>query len=176
MFRFAWFHRARTKFARALKTAQASTRPIHQRLNLEQLEDRLTPANSSPAISFAVVNDWGSGFQGQITVTDTLATPLNNWSLSFDFDHAITQMWNGVIASHTGNLYVVNNAGYNASIAPGTSVEIGFLGNPGNVTDQPTNYSLTYNGSSGQPANQPPTVATPAAASPDAGDWQELST
>jgi len=131
---------------------------------LERLEDRLAPAG--PALSFAVVNDWGSGFQAQITITDNLSTAVKNWSLSFNFDHAITNLWNGTIVSHTGNQYVVANAGYNATIAPGQSVTIGFLGSPGDVTDQPTAYDLTYTGSSGTTGNQPPTVATPAAASP----------
>jgi hypothetical protein len=40
-------------------------------------------------------------------------------------------------------------------------VTIGFLGSPGNVTDQPTGLVLNYDGRS----NQPPTVATPATAS-----------
>jgi len=127
---------------------------------LERLEDRLVL--STPALNFAVVNDWGSGFQGQITITDNLPTPINNWSLQFNFDHAITDIWNGTIASQSGNQYVVGNAGYDASIAPGQSVTIGFLGTPGNVSsDQPSDMVLNYDGSS----NQPPTVATPASAS-----------
>jgi aryl-phospho-beta-D-glucosidase BglC (GH1 family) len=134
--------------------------------SLERLEDRMAPAGASPAINFAVVNDWGTGFQAQITITDNLSTPVNNWALSFNFDHAITDLWNGTFTSHTGNEYVVENAGYNADIAPGSSVTIGFTGSPGNVSDQPTGYDLTYAGSSGQSGNQPPTVATPAAASP----------
>ena len=76
---------------------------------LERLEDRL-----APAISFAVVNDWGSGFQGQITITDPLTTPINNWSLAFDFNHSITNLWNGTIASQTGT----NRALFHAVILP----------------------------------------------------------
>jgi hypothetical protein len=114
---------------------------------LERLEDRVTPsagaAGMTPAIGFAVVNDWVSGFQGQIAVTDNLPTPLSNWTLGFDFAHAITNLWNGAIVSHTGNHYVVTNAGYNATITPGATVTIGFLGDPGNVTDQPTNYTFS---------------------------------
>ncbi len=133
---------------------------------VELLEDRLTPSGSNPAIAFAVVNDWGSGFQGQITITNNQAAPLTNWTLGFDFDHAISNIWNGSILGHTGNHYTVTNAGYNATIGPGTAVTVGFLGDPGHVTDQPTGYAFSANGTSGPPANQPPTVATPAAASP----------
>jgi aryl-phospho-beta-D-glucosidase BglC (GH1 family) len=144
-------------------------RPGAERLRfvpaLERLEDRLAPAGTAPAINFAVVNDWGSAFQAQIAITDNLSSAINNWTLSFNFDHAITNLWNGTIVSHTGNQYVVANAGYNADIAPGSTVTIGFLGSPGTVTDQPTGYDLTYAGSS-VTVNQPPTVATPAAASP----------
>jgi aryl-phospho-beta-D-glucosidase BglC (GH1 family) len=139
---------------------------------LETLEDRLVP--SGPDVNFAVVNDWGSGYQGQITITDNLSTPIDNWSLRFTFDHPITSMWNGAIASQSGNQYVVANAGYDADIAPGSSVTIGFLGAPGNVTDQPTNLMLSYDGSTSPPplptsppptSPTPPTVATPASAS-----------
>jgi aryl-phospho-beta-D-glucosidase BglC (GH1 family) len=128
---------------------------------VEILEDRLNLSN--PALGFAVVNDWGSGFQAQITITNNQTTTLTNWSLGFDFAHSISNLWNGQIVSHTGNHYVVTNAGYNANIAPGTSVGIGFLGNPGNVTDQPANYAFTAGGLT---TNPPPTVATPATASP----------
>ncbi|HEY7326286.1 MAG TPA: cellulase family glycosylhydrolase [Gemmataceae bacterium] len=127
-------------------------------LQLEKLEDRLIPAASS--ISFSVVNDWGSGFQGQITITDNTPAPINNWSLQFNFNHTITDLWNGSIVSHSGSQYVVGNAGYDANIAPGQSVTIGFIASPGNVTDKPTNLVLNYTGS-----NPPPTVAKPAAAS-----------
>jgi aryl-phospho-beta-D-glucosidase BglC (GH1 family) len=155
-------------FARLFRWLASKGRPNNRRrlhrsyvvTRLEPLEDRLVL--TAPEVSFAVVSDWGSGFQGQITITDNLPTPINNWSLQFDFDHAITQMWNGSVASHSGNQYVVGNTGYDADIAPGQSVTIGFLGTPGNVTDQPTDLVLNYEGSS----NQPPTVATPASASP----------
>jgi aryl-phospho-beta-D-glucosidase BglC (GH1 family) len=152
-----WFHRAKAK--------QTGPRPILGiRPAVELLEDRLTPAGT-PAINFAVVNDWGSGFQGQITVADNQSTPITNWSLSFTFDHAITNLWNGTIVSHTGNNYVVSNAGYNSVIAPGSAITIGFLGTPGDVTDQPTGYSLTGPGTTVAPPNQAPTVAMPATAS-----------
>jgi hypothetical protein len=134
-------------------------------LSLEHLEDRLTPTGSAPQISFAVVNDWSSGFQAQITITDNLSTPINSWSLGFNFDHCITQIWNGTVTSHPGNQYLITSAGSNPSIAPGNSITIGFLGTAGNVTDQPTS-DTPLEGSSGPVAPPaPPTVATPAAAS-----------
>jgi hypothetical protein len=93
--------------------------------------------------AFAVTSDWGSGFGGQITITNTQATGVNNWSLSFDWDRSITDIWDGSIASHTGDQYVITNAGWNSTIAPNGTAEFGFNGSPGNVgTDFPTNFEL----------------------------------
>ena len=96
------------------------------------------------AAAFQVTQDWGSGFGGQVAITNTQATPVNNWSLAFDFDRSITSIWDGKITSHVGNHYVVTNAGWNATIAAnGGTAEFGFNGAPGNVgTDHPTNYTL----------------------------------
>jgi hypothetical protein len=102
------------------------------------------PSSSAPAsVSFAITNDWGSGFGGQITITNNGATAINNWSLAFDWDRAITEMWNASVSSRSGNHYVVGNAGWNATIPGHGSVTFGFNGSSGNVgTDIPANYLL----------------------------------
>ena len=46
--------------------------------------------------------------------------------MQFNFAATITSIWNGTVASHSGTKYVINNAGYNSTIAPGQSVTIGF--------------------------------------------------
>ena len=96
------------------------------------------------AAAFQVTQDWGSGFGAQIAITNTAATPVPNWTLAFDFDRSITSTWDGSIVSHTGNHYVVTNAGWNATIAAnGGTASFGFNGASGSVgTDQPTNYTL----------------------------------
>ena len=106
---------------------------------LELLEGRALLSSAA----FAVTSDWGSGFGGQVTITNTQSTPVSNWSLGFTWDRSITQIWDGTITSHVGNQYVVTNAGYNATIAGNGSAGFGFNGSPGNVgTDVPTNYVL----------------------------------
>ena len=53
------------------------------------------------------------------------------------------QIWDGSITSHSGNQYVITNAGWNATIPAGGSVSFGFNGSPGNVgSDVPTSYML----------------------------------
>jgi aryl-phospho-beta-D-glucosidase BglC (GH1 family) len=97
------------------------------------------PPPSSTPVTFAVTNDWGSGFQAAMTITNNQTTTMTNWTLEFDWDRNITQIWNAVIVSHVGNHYVIQGASWDQTVAPGASVSFGFLGTPGNVTDQPTN-------------------------------------
>ena len=106
---------------------------------LEQLEGRALMTSAA----FALTSDWGTGFGGQITITNTQSTAISNWTLAFNWDRAITQIWDGAIASHTGNQYVIDNAGWNASIPAGGTASFGFDGSPGNVgSDVPTAYVL----------------------------------
>ena len=100
------------------------------------------PTTISATASFEVTSDWGSGFGGQITITNNQSTPINNWQLAFTWDRAITSIWDATSA-RTGNQYLIMNAGWNATIPAGGSVSFGFNGSPGNVgTDVPTNYVL----------------------------------
>ncbi len=101
------------------------------------------PTNLAASASFAVTSDWGSGFGGQITITNNQSTPIDNWTLGFTWDRSITSIWDGVVASHAGNAYTIDNAGYNATIPANGSVSFGFNGAAGNVgTDVPANYVL----------------------------------
>jgi aryl-phospho-beta-D-glucosidase BglC (GH1 family) len=130
-----------------------------RRLLVEALEGRLLLASSpSPTVSFHVVNDWGSGFQAEIDVTNNQATAVNGWTLGYDFAPSLTSIWNASIASHVGNHYVLQDAGYNRSIAPGATVAIGFNGTPGNLTvaAQPANY--VFNGVAVGGSSTPPPV------------------
>ena len=109
-------------------------------LRTEPLERR---ALLSASAGFEVVNDWGSGFQAEINLTNDDAA-VSGWELEFDFSHQITQIWNAQIVSQSGTRYVIGNAGWNGSLAPGASVNFGFLGTAGNVTTEPVNY--VFNG------------------------------
>ena len=116
-------------------------RPAHRLapcLVAEPLERRTL---LSATAEFAVVNDWGNGFQGEIDLTNA-DTAVSSWRLEFDFNHQITQIWNARIESQTGSHYVVTNAPWNGSLGAGASVTFGFLGTPGNVTTEPTGYTL----------------------------------
>jgi aryl-phospho-beta-D-glucosidase BglC (GH1 family) len=124
---------------RNLFLVRPSGRVRRRWLNLESLSDRITPALT---VDYKLLSDWGSGFQSSIDLINTNSPPVNNWRLEFDFPRSITQIWNAKITSHVGNHYIIDNLGYNGTIATNSTVGFGFLGALGNVTSTPTNYVL----------------------------------
>jgi cellulase/cellobiase CelA1/aryl-phospho-beta-D-glucosidase BglC (GH1 family) len=116
------------------------------------------PFTASTAVSFAITDTWATGYNGEITVTNNGDTPVNGWTLEFDFAGPITNIWNGTIISHVGTHYVIQNVGYNAAIAAGASVSVGFSADPANQAQRPTNY--IFNGVAVGGSTSNPTVTT----------------
>lgn len=103
---------------------------------------------------FSVNSDWGSGFSGTIELSNTGKEAIEDWTLEFDLNRDIDNIWNGSIIKHEGIRYIVKNADYNQRILPGQSITIGFNGHQGNVgTETVTNVSLSSFGS--MPKNNP---------------------
>lgn len=94
-------------------------------------------------IDFSVTSDWGSAFNGEIRIKNVSQTTIEDWKLYFNYEGNLEQFWTAGVIEHTGNHYVINNAGYNANIYPGETLTLGFTGNPGNVVSEPANYELT---------------------------------
>lgn len=93
-------------------------------------------------VGFDVVSDWGSGFTGEITITNDESKPIENWELQFDFDRAVSSFWNASLLEHRDGTYLFEGASWNQSIPVGQSVSFGFVANPGNVVDGPSQYIL----------------------------------
>lgn len=107
------------------KGLHMSRSPLHRsRLDIDRLEDRSVPA--AHAI-YSVTENWGSGFQGQVELTNdgTAAVAFSN--LQFSLSANITSIWDANMVSHTGNHYTVTNSGWDASIPAGGSVSFGFI-------------------------------------------------
>jgi hypothetical protein len=101
-------------------------------------------AGISALASFADVDDWGTGFTGYITLTNTGNTAINGWTLEFDFTGNIpaNAIWDAQIVSHVGNHYVIQNADWDATIAAGQSINFGFNADWGADQTAPMGYVL----------------------------------
>ena len=90
-------------------------------------------------MTYVVNSQWDVGFNTSITIQNTGSTPINRWTLTWNWsgNQTITQAWNANLQSAGPNV-VLTNADWDASIAPGGSVSgIGF--------------NASYNGSNPNP-------------------------
>ena len=93
-------------------------------------------------VAYSIVNQWNTGFQVAITITNTGTTALNSWTLAWNFpgNQTIANLWNGA-ATQSGASVTVNNLSYNNNISAGGSYNgVGFVGNGAAAT--PASFSV----------------------------------
>ena len=83
--------------------------------------------------SFVKVSDWGSGFEGKVTVTNGTTSAISTWSVALDFPsgYSVSSSWDAVRSS-SGQTHTFTPPSWAGPLAPGASVTFGFNGNPGN--------------------------------------------
>lgn len=86
-----------------------------------------TPVNLQ--VTYRTIVEWGTGFQGEVRITNNSAVTASNWTVEFNCPHNLTPIWDAVITNHTGNHYVVQGTSATQTIAANSSVVFGFIGN-----------------------------------------------
>ncbi|HEX3787197.1 MAG TPA: PHB depolymerase family esterase [Pseudonocardiaceae bacterium] len=101
------------------------------------------PPSSGACRVTDVISAWNTGLTAAITVTNTGSATINGWSLVFTLPsgQTITSGWNATYAPASGRV-TATNASYNAAIAPGTSVSIGFQANQTGNAGAPPSFTL----------------------------------
>ncbi len=94
------------------------------------------PPSGDFDLDFTLENDWGSGAQWAVSLTNLSGEASDAWALELDLPFEIAQIWNAEIVEQNGERYRVDEAEWNGSIAAGASVEFGFVANSGGVTAQ----------------------------------------
>ncbi|WP_327644443.1 cellulase family glycosylhydrolase [Micromonospora zamorensis] len=118
-----------------------------------------SPASAATAV-FSVTNNWGNGYQGQITVTNDTSAQITSWRVEFDLPSSstVSQSWNAQ-QSTSGGRYTFTNVSWNGTLAAGASTSFGFL-----VNGSGTPVNCTVNGAScagGPPPTTPPPTTPP---------------
>ena len=95
------------------------------------------------AVTYAVPNQWNTGFTGAIQVKNTGGTPVSGWTLAFAFaaGQQLAGGWNGVW-KQSGTAVSVADAGWNSSIASGSTVTLGFNGSWRGSNPAPVSFTL----------------------------------
>ncbi len=127
----------------------------------------LLSAAPGASVDYNVVNDWGSGFQAKVLVTNHQDTPIRNWQVVFDLDGQITDIWNADVVSQNGDDYIVEHKNYNQVINPGQQISFGFIVNNAADTNA-DDLVLIADGLDAQPGPDPdPTPDPDPAPDPD---------
>lgn len=77
-------------------------------------------------VKLKTTSSWDTGFQGELLISNTSDTPLEAWTLSFDSNFKIENLWNGRILDSSDNHYTVSSQMWTNPIQPGSSLTIGF--------------------------------------------------
>lgn len=125
----------------------------------KMLQRTLIAASVSMAMSsaawagctYTVTNNWGSGFTGEIKVTNNTAATVNNWSVSWQESGAtITGAWNATLSG--SNPYTATSVGWNGTLAPNATASFGFQAN-GTAGAPKVNGTLCGTSTSSTPAS-----------------------
>ncbi|MEV4846533.1 cellulose binding domain-containing protein [Micromonospora matsumotoense] len=102
-----------------------------------------TPPPSAGCRVAYTVNAWNSGLTASISVTNTSGTAVNGWALAFTLPggQTITSGWNATYAPTSGAV-TARNVSYNGTIAPNTSVDVGFQAAHAGNTARPASFTL----------------------------------
>lgn len=114
--------------------------------------------------TFTKTQDWGTGYEGRYTITNSTSSTINGWRVEFDLASTVTvnTFWDAALI-RSGNHYTFTNLSYNASVAPGASTSFGFNGGYSGTFSGPTSCLLNgapCDGSGGGGDTTPPTVPT----------------
>ena len=105
-----------------------------------------TPSVSTCAVHLVDASDWGNGYVGSVDVTNTGTEPVHGWTLGFAFPRPWESFGSGWNAtwSADGVSVTASNVDWNADVAPGATVNVGYVGNYAGPNVLPT--VVTFNG------------------------------
>lgn len=89
------------------------------------------------SVTWEVTQDWGTGYQGAVTVTNLTGRALDPWSITVPYGNHITSIWDGTINEESG-AYRFGGPSWSRSLAPGASARFGFIARPTGAPLSPT--------------------------------------
>jgi glucose/arabinose dehydrogenase len=97
-----------------------------------------TPGGCSA--TYTQINQWNTGFQGEVRVTNTGTSATNSWTVVMTFANGqrVTQIWGGRTTVPASSPVTVLNETYNNVIGAGQSTTFGFLGSWSGTNSPPT--------------------------------------
>ncbi|MFI6824908.1 cellulose binding domain-containing protein [Micromonospora sp. NPDC050187] len=104
------------------------------------------PTGDTCAVRYAPTNTWNTGYTAEVTVTNTGATPVTGWTLTYPLPagQQVTGSWNATVTQN-GSTVTARNLSYNGTIAPGSSVTFGHQASMSGSYSAPSAFTLNGN-------------------------------
>lgn len=123
-------------------------------------------AAAGPTAVFTKTSDWGTGYEGRVTITG----PVSGWRVQFDLPTSttISSLWDGAY-SRSGTRVTVTNVSWNGTLGAGATASFGFTGAYSGGWQNPTGCTLNgaaCGGGTAPPTTTPPTTTPPTTTPP----------
>ncbi len=92
-------------------------------------------------VQYNITNEWDTGLQGEIVITNTSEESIEFWQLSFDSDVTIDNIWNASVDKQEESHYTIS--GGNTPINAGENKKFGFIGTKTSELNSISNFSLS---------------------------------
>jgi endoglucanase len=93
----------------------------------------LAAAEKGPVdFQFKKQSDWGEGFVGEITLTNSSADEVKDWRVRFELPQEIKSIWGAKILKHEDQTYLLGPEDWARNIRSGAKMVVGFQAAPGN--------------------------------------------
>jgi glycosyl hydrolase family 64 (putative beta-1,3-glucanase)/cellulose binding protein with CBM2 domain len=120
------------------------------------------PASAAaPTAAITKTSDWGSGYQADVTITNSGASAMTSWKIEVDLPAGATigSFWEVEMVA-SGAHRTFTNRSWNGSVPVGAKVSFGFIGTGGLPTNCKLN-GLPCSGSGGTTPTTAPTTVAP---------------
>ncbi|HAC10053.1 MAG TPA: hypothetical protein DCG14_10405, partial [Phycisphaerales bacterium] len=82
---------------------------------------------SDVTVTFEVPSAWDGGHTGAILIRNTGASAIEGWRLRYENGPEMSSLWNAVW-NVDGAITTLDHVDWNATIAPGSEIELGYSG------------------------------------------------
>jgi lysophospholipase L1-like esterase len=137
------FQKMADRWYPALTAALGGTPPPTTTTTPPRTTTTTPPPTGGCTATYRVINQWGDGFQGEVTVRNGRTTPTSAWTASFNFANGqrITQSWNAVVAQQATTV-TARNENWNGTLQPNATASFGFVASS-SATNTPPAVSCT---------------------------------
>ena len=124
-------------------------------------------ATTDVTVDWTITQDWGTGYQGSVRVTNNSGRAIDPWSVTVPYANIINSAWDATSVAVSGG-YRFSGPSWSAGLASGSTATFGFVGAPRGGSLVPTSCAIPTGtcgilGSSQTPASSatPSPTATP---------------